>query len=80
MALVDARWSRLLLLFDVVYTKTGDESDVLGGLARADVDLTQIVLDAKLGFRVIDIVAPWGEESAPGAPRVRFDLLAGVRY
>ncbi len=80
MAFVDARWRRLVLLFDAVYTKTGDESDVLGGLARADVDLTQIVLDAKLGFRVLDVVAPWGDESALEAPRVRLDLLAGARY
>lgn len=80
MALVDARWRRLVLIFDAVYTKTGDESDVLGGLARADVDLTQVILDAKLGFRVLDVVAPWGDASAPDAPRVLFDLLAGARY
>lgn len=80
MALVDARWRRLVLIFDAVYTKTGDESEVLGGLARADVDLTQVVLDAKLGFRVLDFVAPWGDASALNAPRVRFDLLAGARY
>lgn len=80
MALVDARWRRLVLVFDAVYTKVGDESDVLGGLTRADVDLTQLILDVKLGFRVLDVAAPWGDGSALDGPRVRFDLLAGARY
>jgi len=80
MGILDARWHRFVLIFDGVYTKVGDESDVLRGVARADSDLTQIVLDTKLGFRVLDRVAPWGDESALDAPRVRLDLLAGARY
>jgi hypothetical protein len=80
MGILDARWRRFVLVFDGVYTKVGDESDVLGGFARADVDFTQIILDTKLGFRVLDRVAPWGDASVPDAPRLRFDLLAGARY
>jgi hypothetical protein len=80
MGVVDARWRRLVFVFDGFYTKLGDESDVLGGVARADVDISQVILDGKLGFRVLDMHAPWGDASALDAPRARLDLLAGARY
>jgi hypothetical protein len=80
MGVVQARWRRFVFEFDGVYTKVGDETDVRQGLVRADVDLTQMILDAKLGFRVLDATAPWGDASAIDTPRVLLDVLAGVRY
>lgn len=80
MGFVDARWRRFVLVFDGVYTKVGDASDVLGGLARVDQDLTQVVLDTKAGFRVLDVAAPWADGSSPDGPRLIGDLLAGARY
>jgi hypothetical protein len=79
MGIVDARWKRLVFVFDFVYVRVGDESDFLRQ-ARLDTDLTQVVLDAKLGFRLVDRVAPWGDENVPDAPRLVFDVLAGTRY
>jgi hypothetical protein len=77
MGVIDARYQRLVGLFDGAYSKVGDESNVLNG--RLDADVKLVILDGKAGFRVFDMNAPWGWESWR-SPRIRVDALAGMRY
>jgi hypothetical protein len=78
MGALDARYRRFVLFFDGIWTKLGDESSVVNG--RVDGDVTLACADAKLGFRLLDTVAPWADAARAGAPRVVVDLLGGARY
>ena len=77
MGVIDARYRRLVGIFDGAYSKVGDESDVLNG--RLDADVSLVILDGKAGFRLLDMNAPWGWESWR-SPRIKLDVLAGARY
>lgn len=78
MGALDARYRRLVVFLDGVWTKAGDESSVAAG--RLDGDVTLAYVDAKAGVRLLDQAAPWADASAPDAPRVVLDLLGGARY
>ena len=70
-AYIDGRYMRFVGLVD-------------GGWVQTDGDHgswhTNTYVDAKVGFRVLDVPRPWSNSTAADAPRFHLDLLAGMRY
>jgi hypothetical protein len=77
---IDFRYQRFVMLLDGVWVQSEVETGDIPGV-DADGYLTNVVGDGKLGFRVVDRVAPWaGDPSNLDSPRMAFDVLAGARY
>ena len=78
MGITQVRWRRLLFLVDGLYAQLEDE--VSKGSLHVDVTLDQAIVDAKAGFRVLDLPMPGVATSRNDARRLIADLLAGGRY
>jgi hypothetical protein len=71
MGIVDARWKRLVLPLDVIWSRLGDDKalpGVLLGATSADVKASMFILTPKVGVRLID------------EPKIKGDFMAGFRY
>jgi hypothetical protein len=70
-AYVDFRYKRFVGLVDGAWV----QSDYNG-----DGYQTSTIVDAKVGFRVLDVERPFSNATGPDAPRFHLDLLAGARF
>jgi len=71
MGAVDARWKRLVLPLDMVWSRLADDKAVprLGlGATTADVKVSIFLLTPKVGVRLLD------------EPKIKCDFLTGFRY
>lgn len=68
---VSFRYGRLVGMFDGAWAQVDENSDGW---------FTNLVLDGKLGFRVLDLNPPLSSPDASDAHRFTLDLLAGARY
>jgi hypothetical protein len=68
---VDGRYLRFVGLVD-------------GGWVQSDYNSngwqTSTIVDALVGFRVLDVDRPFSQTTGPDAPRFHLDLMAGARY
>lgn len=70
-AYIDGRYMRFVGLVDGAWVQTdGDHGSWH----------TNTIVDAKIGYRVLDMESPFSSASGPDAPRFHLDLLAGARY
>ncbi len=78
MATTEARRGRFIGLVDLIYANLRDDSNVgpLGG--TLDVEVTQFIGDARLGYTVYE--GHMDLQLGPRAGDFAFDLLPGVRY
>ena len=71
MGTADARWKRLVLPLDVIWSRLGDDKalpGVLLGATSTDVKASMFILTPKVGVRLLD------------EPKIKCDFLAGFRY
>lgn len=68
---IDFRYLRFVGLLDAAWVQNDYNSDGWQ---------TSTIVDAKLGFRVLDVDRPFSHATSPDGPHLRLDLLAGARY
>lgn len=68
---VDFRYRRFVALVDGAWVQSDFNSDGYN---------TSTIVDAKIGFRVLDVERPWSTTTGLDAPRLHLDLLAGARF
>jgi hypothetical protein len=68
---LDFRYARFVALLDAVWVQSDYNSDGYQ---------TSTLVDAKVGFRVLDTERPFSQATANDAPRLYADLLVGARF
>lgn len=70
-AYIDFRWRRFVALVDGAWVQADYNGDGYQ---------TSTIVDAKVGYRVLDVERPWSDVTGPDAPRLHLDLLLGARF